>query len=68
MYTVKEIDAKTANNMVKRYHYSGKVVSNSCLHLGLFDENNNLIAIAKTDRHISKNVNEFLALGIKITL
>lgn len=36
--------------------------------VGLFDENNNLIAIAKTDRHISKNVNEFLALGIKIIL
>ncbi len=36
--------------------------------VGLFDENNNLIAVAKTDRHITKNVNEFLALGIKITL
>lgn len=36
--------------------------------VGLFDENNNLIAIAKTDRHITKNVNEFLALGIKISL
>lgn len=36
--------------------------------VGLFDENNNLIAVAKTDRHINKNVNEFLALGIKITL
>lgn len=45
MYTVKEIDAKTANNMVKKYHYSGKVVSNSCLHLGLFDENNTLVGV-----------------------
>lgn len=36
--------------------------------VGLFDESGNLIAVAKTDRHITKNVNEFLALGIKITL
>ena len=27
-----------------------------------------LIAIAKPDRHLIKNVNEFLALGIKITI
>lgn len=36
--------------------------------VGLFDEFNNLIAIAKTDRQVTKNVNEFLALGIKIQL
>jgi len=36
--------------------------------VGLFDDSGNLIAVAKTDRHITKNVNEFLALGIKITL
>ena len=36
--------------------------------VGLFDDMGNLIAVAKTDRHITKNVNEFLALGIKITL
>jgi len=36
--------------------------------VGLFDDVGNLIAVAKTDRHIIKNVNEFLALGIKITL
>ena len=36
--------------------------------VGLFDDGGNLIAVAKTDRHINKNVNEFLALGIKITL
>jgi hypothetical protein len=36
--------------------------------VGLFDDGGNLIAVAKTDRHITKNVNEFLALGIKITL
>jgi hypothetical protein len=36
--------------------------------VGLYDDLGNLIAIAKTDRHITKNINEFLALGIKITL
>ena len=36
--------------------------------VGLFDDLGNIIAIAKTDRHIPKNVNEFLALGIKISL
>jgi len=36
--------------------------------VGLYDTNGNLIAMAKTDRQISKNVNEFLALSIKITL
>jgi hypothetical protein len=33
---VKPIDAKTANDAVKRIHYSGKVVPNSQLHLGVF--------------------------------
>lgn len=36
--------------------------------VGLYDANGNLIAMAKTDRHITKNVNEFLALSIKIIL
>ena len=36
--------------------------------IGLYDDQGNLIAIAKSDRHITKNINEFLALGIKITL
>lgn len=35
-YTVKEIHAKDARDIVKKYHYSGKVVSNSKLHLGVF--------------------------------
>jgi hypothetical protein len=34
--------------------------------VGLYDEINNLIAYAKTDRQITKNINEFLALSIKI--
>ena len=36
--------------------------------IGLYDEQGNLIAIAKSDRHITKNINEFLAMGIKIIL
>lgn len=36
--------------------------------IGLYDDASNLIAIAKTDKQITKNVNEFLALGIVISL
>jgi hypothetical protein len=36
--------------------------------VGLFDSVGNLIAIAKTDRHVTKNINEFLALNVKISL
>jgi hypothetical protein len=36
--------------------------------VGLFDGFGNLIAIAKPDRHITKKINEFLALNIKISL
>lgn len=36
--------------------------------IGLYDVNGNLIAVGKSDRQIVKNVNEFLALGIKISL
>jgi hypothetical protein len=34
----------------------------------LYDTDNELIAIAKLDRHLLKNVNEFLALGVKISI
>jgi len=36
--------------------------------VGLYDNLNNLIAIGKTDRQVTKNVNEFLALSVKINL
>ena len=36
--------------------------------IGLYDNLGNLIAKAKTDRHITKNINEFLALNVKISL
>ena len=35
-YYVEQIDAKSARDIVKKYHYSGKVVSNSKIHLGVF--------------------------------
>lgn len=33
---VKVIPAKIANDFIKKHHYSGKVVNNSCLHFGAF--------------------------------
>jgi hypothetical protein len=33
---LRAIDAPTANAVVKRFHYSGKVVNNSQLHIGVF--------------------------------
>lgn len=36
--------------------------------IGLYDSIGNLIAYGKTDRQISKNVNDFLALNVKITV
>lgn len=36
--------------------------------IGLYDADGDLIAIAKLDRQLELNVNEFLALGIKINL
>ena len=43
-YYIDEIDAKTAREIVRTYHYSKKVVPNSKLHLGIFsNETNQLI-------------------------
>jgi len=36
--------------------------------IGLYDIDGDLIAIAKTDKHLIKNINEFLALGLHISL
>ena len=33
---VKVIPSKLANEFVRKHHYSGKVVNNSCLHFGAF--------------------------------
>ena len=45
MYYAKEIDSKVAREYVKKYHYSGKVVSNSKIHLGVFNEENELVGV-----------------------
>lgn len=36
--------------------------------VGLYDSDGDLIAIAKLDRHLVKNLNDFFALGIRISL
>lgn len=36
--------------------------------VGLYDDLGNLIAYGKTDRHVTKNVNQFLALSVNITI
>ena len=63
-YSVKEISAKTARDYVKKYHYSKKVVANSKIHLGCFNEQGDLCGVlqygppmngAKTSDKILKN-------------
>ena len=34
--SLKVIPGKVANPFVRRHHYSGTVVNNSCLHFGVF--------------------------------
>lgn len=36
--------------------------------VGLYDNLGNLVAIAKTDRQVPKNINEFVAFGVRINL
>lgn len=36
--------------------------------LGLYDDSNNLIAIGKLDRHVLKDLNQFMVLNVKIEL
>ena len=40
-YYVQRIKSNLANFIIKRYHYSGKVVSNTSLHLGVFNQETN---------------------------
>lgn len=42
-YIVKAIQSKEARCIVKKYHYSGKVVANSKIHLGVFNKENVLV-------------------------
>ena len=37
---LKVIPSKIAINFIKKHHYSGKVVNNSCLHFGAFLDGN----------------------------
>lgn len=37
-YYMEVVPVKVARELVKKYHYSGKVVANSTLHLGVFDK------------------------------
>ena len=36
--------------------------------VGLYDKDNNLIAYAKSDKHITKNINQLIALSVEISL
>lgn len=36
-YLVDQIEGTDARRIVEKYHYSGKVVANSCLNLGVFE-------------------------------
>lgn len=74
---VKVIPAKIANSFVKRWHYSGKIVQNSSLHLGCFldDElhgvmsfgpsmdKRKMLQLVKTDNDEAHKWSEFLELN-----
>lgn len=50
---VKRIDHKSANLFICKYHYSGKVVQNSCLHFGAF-VNEKLMGVLSFGHSINK--------------
>ena len=54
-YFVQEIDAKRAREIVKKYHYSGKVVSNSDIHLGVFKQDGLLVGCLQYGPPMNKN-------------
>lgn len=43
-YLMREVSATEASEIIRKYHYSGKVVPNSKLHLGVFDRTSDKIA------------------------
>lgn len=45
MYIARPIRPEDAKYMVSRYHYSGKVVSNSQIHLGVFKDQTDLVGV-----------------------
>ncbi len=68
-YYLQEVDAKIAKDLIKKYHYSGKIVPNSKLHLGVFDKKTNELVGAlqygtpmnasKTPQKLVENANQF---------
>ena len=73
-YYMQEIDAKIARELVKKYHYSGKVVPNSKLHLGVFNKKTNELVGAlqygtpmnasRTPQKLVKDSNQFEMLEL----
>jgi hypothetical protein len=76
--TIKVIPSKIANEFVKKHHYSGKVVSLSCLHFGAFldgklhgvlsygapmDKRNVLSLVDTGNKTINQKWNEMLELN-----
>jgi len=61
---LKRIDSKSANAFVKKWHYSGKVVSNSQLHFGAF-LNNRLHGVLSYGPSINKKGTVNLVTGTK---
>lgn len=51
---LKAIDSKSANNFVKKWHYSGKIVNNSQLHFGCF-YNEKLYGVLSYGPSLNKN-------------
>ncbi len=43
-YIVRSINAKEGNALIKEYHYSGKIVNNTKLHLGVFYKETDTLA------------------------
>lgn len=65
-YIIKPIDSKIANNMVKKYHYSGKTVKGTQIHLGVYHDDRGLCGVLqygratngdKTYSKLSNNIN-----------
>ena len=50
------------------YMIDGTAYGPRISEIGLYDDLGNLIALGKTDRQVTKNVNEFKAFNVKISL
>lgn len=61
---IKVLPAKMANDFIRKYHYSGKVVPNSCLHFGAFLDNM-LHGVMSFGASMRKDLIQPLVLGTK---